>query len=115
MLKQTQSQKLSQKILPQIIQRQSLLAVPTVALEQLMKAEMELNPFLEDSEILETEDTLTEEKETPADEQEAPEEASKDDEYNWDDYFENESDGYKTQNEPQSNDAVNYDNMIKED
>lgn len=116
MLKQTQSQKLSQKILPQIIQRQSLLAVPTMALEQLMKAEMELNPFLEDGETLETEETQqTEEKEAAADEQEAPEEASKDDEYNWDDYFENESDGYKTQNEPQSNDTVNYDNMIKED
>jgi RNA polymerase sigma-54 factor len=114
MLKQTQSQKLSQKILPQIIQRQSLLAVPTMALEQLMKAEMELNPFLED-EALETEDTQTEEKEASAEETETTEEASKDDEYNWDDYFENESDGYKTQNEPQPNDKVNYDNMIKED
>lgn len=48
MLKQVQSQKLLQKLSPQQIQLMKLLQLPTVALEQRIKEEMEINPALEE-------------------------------------------------------------------
>ncbi|HRE41157.1 MAG TPA: RNA polymerase factor sigma-54 [Ignavibacteria bacterium] len=119
MLKQTQSQKLNQKILPQIIQRQSLLAVPTIALEQMMKQELELNPFLEDLEIVEMESPTQEaestEKDKTADDTENSDDNSKADEYNWDDYFENDSDGYKTNLDFKENESYKLENMWKDE
>ena len=53
MLKNVQSLSLQQKLSPQLIQAQLLLAVPTMALEQKIKLEIEQNPLLED--VLETE------------------------------------------------------------
>lgn len=50
MLKQTLSQKLLQKLSPQQIQLMKLLQIPTVALEERIKEEMEINPALEESE-----------------------------------------------------------------
>ena len=52
-LRQTQNFKLLQKLSPQQIQLMKLLQLPTVALEQRIKEELELNPALE-------EDTLSE-------------------------------------------------------
>lgn len=55
-LKQTQQLKLLQKLSPQQIQLMKLLQLPTVALEQRIKEELELNPALEeDNSELETE------------------------------------------------------------
>jgi len=48
MLKQSLQQKLQQKLSPQQIQLMKLLQVPTVALEQRIKEEMEINPALEE-------------------------------------------------------------------
>ncbi len=48
MLRQIQSQKLLQKLSPQQIQLMKLLQLPTVALEQRIKEEMEINPALEE-------------------------------------------------------------------
>jgi len=48
MLKQTLQQKLLQKLSPQQIQLMKLLQVPTVALEQRIKEELESNPALEE-------------------------------------------------------------------
>lgn len=48
MLKQIQSQKLLQKLSPQQIQLMKLLQLPTIALEQRIKEEMEINPALEE-------------------------------------------------------------------
>jgi RNA polymerase sigma-54 factor len=48
MLNQSLQQKLLQKLSPQQIQLMKLLQVPTIALEQRIKEEMELNPALED-------------------------------------------------------------------
>lgn len=48
MLRQVQSQKLLQKLSPQQIQLMKLLQLPTIALEQRIKEEMELNPALEE-------------------------------------------------------------------
>lgn len=48
MLRQVQTQKLLQKLSPQQIQLMKLLQLPTIALEQRIKEEMELNPALEE-------------------------------------------------------------------
>lgn len=48
MLKQVQTQKLLQKLSPQQIQLMKLLQLPTIALEQRIKEELELNPALEE-------------------------------------------------------------------
>ena len=48
MLKQSLQQKLQQKLSPQQIQLMKLLQVPTVALEQRIKEELEINPALEE-------------------------------------------------------------------
>ncbi len=48
MLRQVQTQKLLQKLSPQQIQLMKLLQLPTVALEQRIKEEMEINPALEE-------------------------------------------------------------------
>jgi RNA polymerase sigma-54 factor len=112
MLKQTQTQKQTQKILPQIIQRQSLLTIPTIALEQMIKAELEANPLLEEAEL-----ETPAEKEEAAAEAESAEASEKDnEEYDWDDFFEGESDGYKTYENSGSGDGerVNYEEMWKE-
>lgn len=107
MLKQTHTQKQTQKILPQIIQRQSLLTIPTIALEQMIKAELEANPLLE-----EAEDQVQE-----PEKEEVSEAAEKEnEEYNWDDFFENDSEGYKTYDNAGSGNTerINYEEMWKE-
>ena len=50
MLRQSLQQKLLQKLSPQQIQLMKLLQLPTVALEQRIKEEMEINPALEEGE-----------------------------------------------------------------
>jgi RNA polymerase sigma-54 factor len=50
-LKQTQQLKLLQKLSPQQIQLMKLLQLPTVALEQRIKEELEINPALEESDM----------------------------------------------------------------
>ena len=52
MLKQQLSQKLLQKLSPQQIQLMKLLQLPTIALEQRIKEELEVNPALEEGEEL---------------------------------------------------------------
>ncbi|MDQ3109813.1 MAG: RNA polymerase factor sigma-54 [Bacteroidota bacterium] len=56
MLRQGLNQKLLQKLSPQQIQLMKLLQLPTVALEQRIKEEMEVNPALEEGEENEEED-----------------------------------------------------------
>jgi RNA polymerase sigma-54 factor len=111
MLKQTQSQKLVQKVLPQLIQKQSLLAIPTIALEQMVRLELVQNPFLEEreQEIIEEQ---TEIEKTETDEL-SKEEINSDDEYNWDDYLNSENEGYKTSSSGSDDNDMNYENMWK--
>jgi len=67
MLKQQLSQKLLQKLSPQQIQLMKLLQLPTVALEQRIKEEMEANPVLEEGkdidESIDAQDEFENEKE----------------------------------------------------
>jgi len=55
-LRQTQNFKLLQKLSPQQIQLMKLLQLPTVALEQRIKEELELNPALEEDTLSEVEE-----------------------------------------------------------
>lgn len=66
MLKQSLSQKLLQKLSPQQIQLMKLLQLPTIALEQRIKEEMEVNPALEEGAPEDVdEDTQQDEDEVP--------------------------------------------------
>ncbi|MEO6693882.1 MAG: RNA polymerase factor sigma-54 [Ignavibacteria bacterium] len=124
MLKQVQSQKLSHKLIPGMVLNQNILAIPTLALENIIKKELELNPMLEEELENETEgseEVLVEiDEPVIADKEENSEETDSenteeditvenkiDEEYDWDEYFENESEDYKTY---ESNDTVQYDN-----
>ncbi len=94
MLKLTQGQKLSQKLLPMIVLNQNILAIPSIALDNIIKKELELNPMLEegsDSEPEESDQQLNSEaEESNTDSQPDSIENKIDEEYDWDEYFENE-------------------------
>lgn len=112
MLKQTQSQKLLQKTLPQIIQKQSLLAIPILSVEQMVRQEMEQNPFLE--EIDDYTDEQEVEKESPEEpEKETEEIDKKEEEFDMDDFANSEIDGYKTGDYESNQKSINYENIWK--
>ncbi len=92
--------KMLMKLSPQQVQYLKMLQLPTLALEQKIKAELEMNPLLEegfDEEQAEQEEPTTEE--TAADEAaaEKAEEAkeSEEDSYSIDDFMNDDSSGYK--------------------
>ncbi|AEN74558.1 RNA polymerase, sigma 54 subunit, RpoN [Rhodothermus marinus SG0.5JP17-172] len=113
MLKLKQEQKLQQKLSPQQIQYIKLLQLPTLALEQRIKTELESNPLLEEGpeeeEETPLEETLDETPETAeaeatsetteTEEETAEEEASTEieEEIDWEELFNNVDDlyGYK--------------------
>ena len=80
MLKQIQTQKLGQRLSPQQIQLMKMLELPTIALEQRVKEEMEVNPALEEGIDTEEEKSPEEESEdyddVPADEEHQTEDFS---------------------------------------
>ncbi len=86
MLSLQQKFSLQQKLSPQQIQYQKLLQLNTLALEQRIKTELELNPILE--EVLDEELELKEEEETPEDSLDTEEDYdSSDDEFEIEDYM----------------------------
>ena len=104
MLNLNQRQSLQQKLSPQQIQYIKLLQLPTLALEQRIKAELETNPVLEEGE--EEEEFEVEGPETDSDASEAEAEAAADeregdpeDEFDWDEFLNAPDDlyGYKAQ------------------
>lgn len=86
MLRQVQSQKLLQKLSPQQIQLMKLLQLPTIALEQRIKEEMELNPALEEGP--EEEDDVVEAEEENYDD--ATEEENQRDDFSISDYMDDD-------------------------
>src|SRR5512146_473843 len=99
MLKNVQILGMQQKLSPQLIQAQLLLAVPTLALEQEIKLQLESNPLLE--EATEVEQAETEDYETSA-EEEAKVDDEKEDTYDleeWYDYSDYDGEGYKSPDE----------------
>lgn len=125
MLKQTQSQKQIQKLIPQIIQKQNLLAVPTIALEQIVKQEIEQNPFLEEVDDIteETDESVDakekdetiqgedSEKSISDDEIKVESSSKEDEEFDTDDYVESELEGYKAYEENTYKEQINYENL----
>jgi RNA polymerase sigma-54 factor len=105
MLNLNQRQTLQQKLSPQQIQYIKLLQLPTLALEQRIKAELESNPLLEEGDEDEIkEETEPTEEESPAEaieQAEAPkeEQLNKEDDYDWDEFLNSAEDlyGYKAQ------------------
>ena len=96
MLNLHQKQSLQQKLSPQQIQYIKLLQLPTLALEQRIKAELESNPLLEEGEEeddLQLDAEQTEEREDPNDEVDT----AGDDEFDWDEFLNAPDDlyGYK--------------------
>ncbi len=116
MFKQSQHQKQLQRLMPQIIQKQNLLAIPTIALEQMVKLEMELNPFLEEvNELLEDQQNDETEVETDVTQEESEESSEpvkkEDEEFDTDDYVNSDYEGYKTEESMEGEDRGNYENM----
>src|SRR5450631_3164163 len=99
MLRQNLSHKLLQKLSPQQIQLMKMLQLPTIALEQRIKEEMEANPALEEGEEEEEEINDEEEEiltEEAGDEDKAEEMQVDKDEFTMDDYMdEEEGESYK--------------------
>lgn len=90
MLHLSQQLKLSQKLTPQQIQYLKLLQLPTLALEQMIKTELEINPLLEEGVEGETDVEQTED-ETPASEEQVETAADKkEDEFSFEDYLNDE-------------------------
>jgi RNA polymerase sigma-54 factor len=104
-LRQTQSLKLLQKLSPQQIQLMKLLQLPTLALEERIKEELELNPALEEDneeneeieEEFENEEVdEKEESEKESEFEDAPEVERVDDQVEMEDYMgDEEMDSYK--------------------
>lgn len=105
-LRQSQSLKLLQKLSPQQIQLMKLLQLPTIALEERIKEELELNPALEeddnsasDEELYENDDSLNdnvEENDTEVNDYEEKEPERIDDQVEMEDYMgDEEMDSYK--------------------
>src|SRR5258706_8629402 len=93
MLKNSQTLSLHQKLSPNIIQAQLLLALPSLALEQEIKQQLEDNPILE-------EDTLEPDAVKETEEIISEDTADKDEETydidDWYDYQETDDEGYKS-------------------
>ncbi len=92
----SQQQRLLQKLTPQQIQYLKLLQLPTLALEQRIKTELEQNPLLEESEEVEEETELAaedSETEAPTDgtAEEVKTEEKKNDEFSFEDFLNDES------------------------
>jgi len=113
MLKQTQSQKLLQKTLPQIIQKQSLLAVPILSIEQMVRQEIEQNPFLEEVDDFAEEKEVEEKDSADDSEKEIEEIDKKDEEFDMDDFANSEIEGYKTEDYESGQKSINYENIWK--
>jgi RNA polymerase sigma-54 factor len=103
MMHLSQQMKLLQKLTPQQIQYLKLLQLPSLALEQMIKTELEVNPLLEEG----VEDEVTPE-ETPEDpitttEEVDDEKTKKDDEFSFEDFL-NDEESYIPKGEQRTND-----------
>lgn len=108
MLHLSQQQKLLQKLTPQQIQYLKLLQLPTLALEQSIKMELETNPLLEEGveDEIETEQQADEE---PASKEETEEaDSKKEDEFTFEDFL-NDEELYTPRGENHSGDDEDKD------
>ncbi|MEX2089571.1 MAG: RNA polymerase sigma-54 factor, partial [Bacteroidota bacterium] len=102
MINLSQQLKLGLKLTPQQVQYLKLLQLPTLALEQRIKTELEVNPLLETlDEMEQTEEQ--EEPETPKAEDDGAEDKIEDS-YTLDDYLNDDLAGYKSPEAYRNND-----------
>ena len=96
MLNISLQQKMLMKLSPQQVQYLKMLQLPTLALEQKIKAELEINPLLEEG--FEEEVETNQEQEEPLPEAEAAEaeKKEKEEDYSLDDYLNDDISGFKT-------------------
>ena len=86
-LNQKQQQSLQQKLSPQQLQYIKLLQLPTIALEQRIKEEMEVNPVLEEADPNEYETvSLSETEEEVKEDKEEALESLEEHEVEWDEF-----------------------------
>ncbi|MDZ4701349.1 MAG: RNA polymerase factor sigma-54 [Rhodothermales bacterium] len=104
MLNLHQRQSLQQKLSPQQIQYIKLLQLPTLALEQRIKAELESNPLLEEGDDEEIKEETEPQQEGADDsieqiELQKEDQINKEDDYDWDEFLNSAEDlyGYKAQ------------------
>jgi len=100
MINLSQRQTLQMKLTPQQVQYLQLLQLPVLALEQRIKAELEMNPLLEEvdeTEMTQEQEEKIEEEPTPIEESNAAdsENTSNDDGYTFEDFMNDSLDGYK--------------------
>jgi len=98
MLRQTLEQKLLQKLSPQQIQLMKLLQIPTVALEQRIKQEIEENPALETADDSDSDDDTNEDdylNEDLSEDTASSEDERQDDEFDINDYIDDDIPDYK--------------------
>ena len=101
MLNLSQRQSLQQKLTPQQVQYLQLLQLPILALEQRIKAELEMNPLLEETdemELVQDQEEPTTDAAEAATEAEAapePETSSAEDGYTFEDFMNDDLDGHK--------------------
>ena len=97
MINLSQQMRLGLKLTPQQVQYLKLLQLPTMALEQRIKTELELNPLLETIDEMEQVDEQVEPEEAveePVQEEKA--ESKEDDSYTLEDYINDDLAGYKS-------------------
>lgn len=119
MLKTSQIQKQTQKLVPIIVQKQNLLMLPNLALEQRIKQEIELNPFLEEIDEFEDIEHPEEPKKEEIDTEEGSIEETesiepdKEEEFNVEDFIDDDYEGYKTQTDDSVNKRLAIENLYK--
>ena len=79
MLNQINTQKQTQNLLPKIILQQNILALPALALDNIIKRELEMNPLLEEESDLEADEIVQVNELSEADKKEESETISEDD------------------------------------
>ncbi len=112
MLKSTQKQLQVQKPMPVLVQKQNILMLPTLAFEQMIKQELEVNPFLEETDEADVDiDNEISEEQTLETERDDEPEVSKEDEFDIDDFSTDDLDGYKTGDGGEKNRRLIYENI----
>ncbi|MCF7797958.1 MAG: RNA polymerase factor sigma-54 [Lentisphaeria bacterium] len=114
MVQLSQHLELKQTLTPQQILLSTLLQLPTLALEQRIKQELEINPVLEMIDDVEDEETTELETEAEKEENDSEDEDSAEEaeEIDWDEYFQN--DGYEAKQETDhSQEEVEFQNAYK--
>ena len=95
MLNLSQRQTLQMKLTPQQVQYLQLLQLPVLALEQRIKAELEMNPLLEEVDEADLLQEQEEIKSEPEIDNETAEKSDPDESYSIEDFMNDDLDGYK--------------------